>query len=180
MPDTWKTDIQDVALIDAAKADFIFDSAKQFLGETIEVADNLRKSSMTTLGFFIATLPAIAGFLLVKCDPRAGVCKDYPHMFAPGVILLGGYFIAAVVLIVGCLMPRYFHFRGNEPRNLLKTDVCQYDLPRIKVGEAISMQNRITQNVASNLSGARCLLTAYLVAVGVPLLSFLVAVFKNG
>lgn len=177
MTGKWRPDITDPALITPEKAAFIFDSAEQFLGETIDLADYLNANARKTLAFATSILSAVTAYILLQCDIAHGICGEKPQLFLPGVILLIGYAIGAAILIIGCLVPQPFRFRGNQPENLLKTDVCKFDLDRIKLGEVVNMAERINLNVQANKLTAWCLIAAYAVTVCVPIISFIAAIF---
>lgn len=175
--DAWIPDVQDPSLLTSEKGEFIYQSACTFLGESITLADDLNESARKSLVFFTGVLTAVVSFMLVKCDFAAGFCHEQPYLYRPGVILVTGYAIGALVLIWGCLWAKDFSFRGNEPKNLLTTSVCQYDLDRIKLAECINMQARISMNVRANRLVAKLLNATHIIAVIVPLAAFLAAVF---
>ena len=171
----WKPDFQDASLIDDGKANFIYEAADRYIGETIQVADDLRKSAHKLLVFLTGAVSAVSGFMLLKCEVGLIGCGVTQPLFDPARVLLLGYFLAALLIVSGCLLPRHFKFRGNEPQYLLRHDVCRDDLRQIKVRMAVGMQKDIAQNRRVNNLMAYSLLISYLMAVIVPVLSLMIA-----
>jgi len=81
-------------------------------------------------------------------------------------------------VIFGCLFPREFHFRGNETRALLSTDVCKDSVDKIKMRVAVEMQERITDNVATNRRVAKRLRVVYALAAFAPIISLFVSFLR--
>ena len=178
MDSEWTTDIVDYSIFDADKADFIYQSCSEYLKATIDLSNDRERKSFQFLTLLVTIVSALIAYLLLKCDFKAFSCESQNgNFFWPIFILLAGFAVNALVVIIGCLKPRIFHFAGNEPRNLLKNELCKMPTNLIKISSAIAMQRRITANVRQLSRSGSWLNRAIFGVITTMLLTTVVAIF---
>jgi hypothetical protein len=53
------------------------------------------------------------------------------------------------MLAVGCFRFKLYALAGNQPRNLIRNDLCGMDAPLVKISSAINLDERITNNLGN-------------------------------
>jgi hypothetical protein len=145
----WSPDIVDYSIIDEDKAKFIYDSASDYLKDTIKLSDDRERKAFGLLSVLIAVISALLSYILLNCNFNSLVCgsgANSARLFWPSSIISLGLIVSAFMVAMGCLKPQMFNFSENETCNLLRNDLCAMPVQLIKVSGAIQMQQRINEN----------------------------------
>jgi hypothetical protein len=150
MTSEWKPDIVDYRIFDKEKADFVYASSAAYLEATIKISDSYDDKAFKILGLLITLLSAILSYMLLKCDFSSFACQTGgANAFWPAMALLSGFSASAFMLAAGCFRFQQYALSGNQPRNLIRNDLCSMEAPLVKISSAISLDDRISNNLAN-------------------------------
>ena len=136
-------------IFDNEKANFIHDSCKTYLKNTVENSKNLQNKALLLLSFIFSVF-ALSIIQGIPFFPDLEALKNWYVIKWAIVIEFAIYCVTALILTFFVLYPREKAAPGSEPKNLIRNDFSAQKLPTMKIGEAIRYQEKIDINLHAN------------------------------
>lgn len=144
----WKHNISDYSSLDNDKLDFILEESKQRLKSSIDCSDSLDKKSIFIISYFIAAITAAIGYILTKYNYQIPF-KENIILFLPVIFYLLSN-MGLVWMALRKIMPLSYYPLGNEPKKLLRQDICNQKFEKIITAYLNNLQHQITENSEDN------------------------------
>jgi hypothetical protein len=143
--------LTDLSHVTEAKVDFVEVQVNKNLEFRLESMNMLSTQAMVTLNWLFALVVTPAGYVFSKADEI-----DWWIAF-PALTCSASSAAAAVYLFHNALRVKSFIPTGNEPRNLLKTELMAASMNQIRIAEIWNIQERLEIVKAHNARAARAL-----------------------
>lgn len=133
------------------KADFIYDTSKEFLLNAVDMTKRLLHKVILILGFAFSIMSLCASKIVLILSNSEQAANDFNNtlIWVLSLVIIE-YAIIACVLFWRGLSPKHWSASGNEPANIIVQENINQSLAFMKLGEAINHQTKIDQNITEN------------------------------
>jgi hypothetical protein len=153
------------------KAEFIEAKVQEMYDFVMESRKCLNDEAHTTLNWLFAIIVGGSGYAVTQIVEN----KMQWWVMTPIVVMVVVCVVQSIRLFHGALRASAVVPKGNEPKNLITDKLLQYDVEWMKIAEAASMQERITEILAHNRRMGSAVNQSRWAVVGMPFVAVISA-----